>query len=169
MSEAEFEAYKLSVREKRKNRLYTHWRNMQTGNDCKSIGPASQCFCGHRYKDHFFDNVDNKNVYCRSQQKCKCKLFCYIPICKSRSFSKLIFQLDLRTSNACVNTHVMNIIQIRKNAKELVARAIVLISRLSILVLAEHPLMFMRQFLNAGKNVRLMEDQSIPNGCRTKI
>jgi hypothetical protein len=63
----------------------------------------------------------------------------------------------------------MNIIQIRKNAKELVARAIVLISRLSILVLAEHPLMFMRQFLNAGKNVRLMEDQSIPNGCRTKI
>lgn len=66
MSEAEFEAYKQSVKEKRKNRLYTHWRNMQTGNDCKSIGPASQCFCGHRYKEHFFDNVDDKNIYCRS-------------------------------------------------------------------------------------------------------
>ena len=41
MSEAEFEAYKASVREKRKHRLYTNWRNMETGMDCKAIGPAS--------------------------------------------------------------------------------------------------------------------------------
>lgn len=31
MSEAEFEAYKKKVRESRKNRLYVHWRNMETG------------------------------------------------------------------------------------------------------------------------------------------
>ena len=41
MSEAEFEAYKAQVREKRKNRLYVHWRNMETGVDCKAIGPSS--------------------------------------------------------------------------------------------------------------------------------
>lgn len=64
MSEAEFEAYKASVREKRKNRLYVNWRNAD-GVDCKSIGPASQCFCGHRYKEHNFDNVEDRNVNCR--------------------------------------------------------------------------------------------------------
>ncbi len=31
MSEAEFEAYKLKVKEARKNRLYVHWRNTGTG------------------------------------------------------------------------------------------------------------------------------------------
>ena len=41
MSEAEFEEYKNKVREARKNRLYVYWRNMETGADCKAIGPAS--------------------------------------------------------------------------------------------------------------------------------
>ena len=59
MNEKEFEEFKESVREARKNRLYVKYRNSD-GVDCKSIGPASQCFCGHRYKDHFFDNVDSK-------------------------------------------------------------------------------------------------------------
>jgi hypothetical protein len=39
MSDAEFEAYKKKVREARKNRLYVHWRNLETGADCKSVGP----------------------------------------------------------------------------------------------------------------------------------
>ena len=64
MSEAEFEAYKAKVREARKNRLYVHWRNKVTGQDCKAIGPASQCFCGHRFKDHFTDNVKTRKIYC---------------------------------------------------------------------------------------------------------
>ena len=81
MSEAEFEEYKARVREKRANRLYVHWRNMETGADCKAIGPASQCFCGHRFKEHMFDNVEDKNVHCKDR-KCKCKLFSYIPVCK---------------------------------------------------------------------------------------
>mmetsp|Transcript_103790 Transcript_103790/g.143563 ORF Transcript_103790/g.143563 Transcript_103790/m.143563 type:complete len:85 (+) Transcript_103790:106-360(+) len=80
MSEKEFEAYKKQVRESRKNRLYVHWRN-RDGVDCKTIGPASQCFCGHRYKEHFFDNVKTREVYCRTNNaKCKCKMFCYIPV-----------------------------------------------------------------------------------------
>jgi len=41
MSEKEFEEYKAKVREARKNRLYVNWRNMQTGQDCRTIGPAS--------------------------------------------------------------------------------------------------------------------------------
>ena len=41
MSEKEFEEYKSSVREARKNRLYVNWRNMNTGKDCRVIGPAS--------------------------------------------------------------------------------------------------------------------------------
>ena len=81
MSEAEFEAYKASVREKRKNRLYVHWRNMKTGVDCKAIGPSSQCFCGRRFKEHAFDNVKTKKVDCKAS---KCRLFDYIPVCKLR-------------------------------------------------------------------------------------
>ena len=79
MSEKEFEEYKAQVREARKNRLYTNWRNTTNGMDCRTIGPASPCFCGHRYKDHNFDNVTSREVHCRSA-KCKCKLFSYIPI-----------------------------------------------------------------------------------------
>ena len=56
MSEKEFEEYKSRVKEARKNRLYVHWRNIE-GVDCKNIGPASQCFCGHRFKEHNFDNI----------------------------------------------------------------------------------------------------------------
>ena len=83
MSEAEFEEYKARVRAKRANRLYVNWRNMETGMDCKAIGPASQCFCGHSFKDHNFDNIDYKKVNCKDKQ-CKCRLFSYIPICKCR-------------------------------------------------------------------------------------
>ena len=81
MSEAEFEAYKMKVREARKNRLYVNWRNMETGADCKAIGPASQCFCGHRYKEHDFDAVTTRKIKCKAPG-CKCKCFNYIPVCK---------------------------------------------------------------------------------------
>jgi hypothetical protein len=80
MSEKEFEEYKEKVKYARQNHLYTSWRNSK-GNECKLIGPASMCFCNHRYKDHAFDNVDDKNVHCLAN-KCKCPLFNHIPICK---------------------------------------------------------------------------------------
>ena len=59
MNEEEFAAFKKEVKDARKNRLYVKWRNAN-GQDCKTIGPASQCFCGHRYKEHFFDNVESR-------------------------------------------------------------------------------------------------------------
>ena len=86
MSEQEFEAYKAKVREARRNRLYVHWRNSY-GQDCKTIGPASQCFCGHRFKQHNFDNVKTKQVHCKDN-RCKCKMFTYIPVCKYLHWSR---------------------------------------------------------------------------------
>ena len=80
MSEEEFEEFKNNVREARKNRLYCTWRNVD-GVDCKNIGPASKCFCGHRYKEHYTDNVGTREIYCRANG-CKCRMFDYIPVCK---------------------------------------------------------------------------------------
>ena len=78
MTEAEFEAYKQKVRKARENRLYVSWRNPK-GIDCKMIGPSSTCFCSHRYRDHTFDNVDNKDIHCKDK-KCGCRLFNYVPV-----------------------------------------------------------------------------------------
>lgn len=80
MNEKEFEEFKKNVREARKNRLYVNYRNAD-GQDCRTIGPASQCFCGHRYKDHNSDNVVERKINCRTA-KCPCKMFDYVPICK---------------------------------------------------------------------------------------
>jgi hypothetical protein len=80
MSEKEFEEFKQNIKEARKNRLYVQWRNVD-GQDCRTIGPASKCFCGHRYKEHNFDDVVNRKIVCRSP-KCPCKMFTYIPVCK---------------------------------------------------------------------------------------
>ena len=92
MSDQEFEEFKKGVKEARKNRLYVHWRNDE-GTDCKTIGPASQCFCGHRYKDHFCDNIGTREIYCRSQKeggkKCPCKMFDYIPVFGSQDLKCL--------------------------------------------------------------------------------
>jgi hypothetical protein len=80
MSEKEFDEFKKNVKDARKNRLYVQWRN-EEGTDCRTIGPASQCFCGHRYKEHFFDNVTDRKINCRTA-KCLCKMYDYVPICK---------------------------------------------------------------------------------------
>lgn len=81
MNEKEYEEFKNNIREARKNRLYVQWRNAE-GMDCRTIGPSSQCFCGHRFKDHFFDNIKERKIYCRTP-KCKCKMYDYVPICKN--------------------------------------------------------------------------------------
>ena len=78
MSDEEFEAYKKKVAEARKNHLYVYWVN-ERGFECKAIGPQSMCFCGHRYKNHNFDNVKTKKVNCK-EPKCNCALFEYIPV-----------------------------------------------------------------------------------------
>mmetsp|Transcript_13450 Transcript_13450/g.14911 ORF Transcript_13450/g.14911 Transcript_13450/m.14911 type:complete len:411 (-) Transcript_13450:6-1238(-) len=83
-TEQEFEQYKQKVKHSRLNRLYASYRNPK-GLDCKNIGPSSKCFCGHRYKDHAFDNVDTREVHCKTRG-CLCPLFQYIPVHGSADF-----------------------------------------------------------------------------------
>ena len=78
MSEKEFQAYKKKVSYARKNHLYVSWRNTKS-HECKMIGPSSLCFCGHRYKEHNFDDIYSKKIFCKNQV-CPCQLFCYIPV-----------------------------------------------------------------------------------------
>jgi len=95
MSEEEFEEYKEKVKSARKNHLYVTWRNSK-GNECKMIGPSSMCFCNHRYKDHSFDNVENKNIHCLAH-KCPCKMYDHIPICILISRWINGYQMSLQT------------------------------------------------------------------------
>ena len=76
MSEAEFEAYKKKVAYARANHLYVFYVNKK-GEECKSIGPSSMCFCKHRFRNHNFDNIKTKKVNCKN---CKCQMFNYIPV-----------------------------------------------------------------------------------------
>jgi hypothetical protein len=76
MSDAEFEAYKKKVAHARVNHLYVYYVNSK-GNECKAIGPSSLCFCKHRFRNHNFDNIQNKKVNCK---QCKCQMFNYIPV-----------------------------------------------------------------------------------------
>ena len=94
MNDKEYEEFKEKVREARKNRLYVSWRNSR-GLDCKTVGPSSMCFCGHRYKMHAFDNVTDRNIFC-NVKKCPCPLFVYIPVCKRRPPS--LFSHSLQTA-----------------------------------------------------------------------
>ena len=76
MTDAEFEAYKKKVAGVRANHLYVFYVNKR-GEECKAIGPSSMCFCKHRFRNHYFDNVETKKVNCKN---CKCKLFNYMPV-----------------------------------------------------------------------------------------
>ena len=48
MSDKEFEKYKNQVRDARKKIDYMY-TGVIKGQDCRVIGPVSQCFCGHRF------------------------------------------------------------------------------------------------------------------------
>jgi len=51
------------------------------GMDCKMIGPASMCLCGHRYRDHNYINPVGKKVHCKAS-KCTCPCFYSVPVRK---------------------------------------------------------------------------------------
>lgn len=77
LTEEEFAKRKQKALEDQKNRVYVTWLNDQ-GLECRSVGPSSKCFCGHKFRDHDTGNKQ-KRVSCK-MPKCKCKLFEYIPI-----------------------------------------------------------------------------------------
>ena len=75
LSPKAYEKYKKTVVPERiRNRLYVSWRVDETV-DCELIGPESQCFCQHRYRQHNTDNPA-KNTSCRH---CRCAGYEYIP------------------------------------------------------------------------------------------
>ena len=52
------------------------------------MGPASMCFCGHRYKEHEYLNPKNKKVICK-RNKCSCPCFNHVPVFGSNDFKCL--------------------------------------------------------------------------------
>ena len=87
------------------------------GQDCRMMGPASKCFCGHRYKDHNFDNIESRKVHCKTS-KCKCRSFSYIPICKCKIFLIMISfmkQLALKILSVSANILTLSMIQTQGN------------------------------------------------------
>jgi len=78
----EYEEYKRKVVPQRmKNRLYVSWTN-PTGMDCKLIGPETQCFCLHRYKQHKTDFEEparsSSELTCKVAG-CRCSGFHFVP------------------------------------------------------------------------------------------
>ncbi|ESO10554.1 hypothetical protein HELRODRAFT_167056 [Helobdella robusta] len=79
----QYEEYKKRVLPQRMmNRLYTSWTN-EDGMDCKLIGPETQCFCEHRYRDHKTDFKEIPTdrpimLPCRAKN-CRCASYHYIP------------------------------------------------------------------------------------------
>ena len=87
-SKRRYSIFKLLISPKNsKNRVYLTWRNAK-GLDCKIIGPASMCFCGHRFKEHEYINPKNKKVVCR-KPKCTCPCFNHVPVFGSNDFKCL--------------------------------------------------------------------------------
>jgi hypothetical protein len=88
MSEKDYENFKKTIGEKTKNRIYACWRNTR-GVECKMIGPATKCFCDHRFKEHEFLNPKDKTkIHCKVP-KCSCPCYYYIPAYGSYDFKCL--------------------------------------------------------------------------------
>ncbi|XP_058877830.1 protein FAM221A isoform X4 [Acipenser ruthenus] len=80
----EYEEYKKQVLPTRlQNRLYVSWA-VPTGVDCKLVGPETQCFCTHRYKQHktdFKEIPEGRPILlpCRVRG-CLCKSYHFVPL-----------------------------------------------------------------------------------------
>ncbi|PAA56001.1 hypothetical protein BOX15_Mlig008728g2 [Macrostomum lignano] len=79
----EYEAYKKRVLPGRiKNRLYVSWTS-PSGMDCVLVGPETECFCQHRYKQHktdFEQLPSSRPIPLPCQVRgCPCPGYCYMP------------------------------------------------------------------------------------------
>ncbi|KAL5961536.1 hypothetical protein TSMEX_010744 [Taenia solium] len=80
---AQYEAYKKRVFPMRlNNRIYMSWVNPK-GVDCFLIGPETQCFCMHRYRQHQTDfaTIPPERPIPQPCSKCKCKSYHMMPKC----------------------------------------------------------------------------------------
>nr|VZI03817.1 unnamed protein product [Spirometra erinaceieuropaei] len=77
----EYEAYKRRVIPIRlKNRIYVSWVN-PNGIDCILTGPETECFCGHRYRQHKtdFETIPEARPIPQPCNKCRCKCYHLMP------------------------------------------------------------------------------------------
>ncbi|XP_034561184.1 protein FAM221A [Notolabrus celidotus] len=79
----QYEEYKRKmIPQRMKNRLYVSF-GVPGGIDCKLIGPETQCFCAHRYKQHKtdFELVSSEHPLALPCQAsgCRCVTFQYVP------------------------------------------------------------------------------------------
>lgn len=81
-TEADYAAFKARAVSVRADRLYVTWRNAN-GLDCKNVGPATACFCGHRFRQHATDNMGGKQRHAKdvrcTEPGCGCGLFDFLP------------------------------------------------------------------------------------------
>lgn len=79
----QYEAYKKKVLPMRmKNRLFVAWTS-PTGMDCKMMGPETQCFCQHRFRQHKtdFEKIPSERpilLPCKVKG-CGCRSYHYVP------------------------------------------------------------------------------------------
>lgn len=60
-------------------RLWVFWVE-DSGLECKAVGPASSCFCGHRYREHSWaDYPETKKLRCK-MPGCSCQAYSYVPV-----------------------------------------------------------------------------------------
>ena len=77
LTDEEYAAFRQSALERSERRLYVTWRNA-SGLDCKCVGPATLCECGHRYKEHTRLDGHGQELRCRAAG-CLCASFQYLP------------------------------------------------------------------------------------------
>ena len=52
----------------------------ESGLECKAIGPASSCFCGHRYREHTWSDYPETGKLKCKMAGCPCQAYSYVPV-----------------------------------------------------------------------------------------
>ena len=79
LTDEQYALFRQTALERSANRLYVTWRNSDgTGLDCKAVGPATLCECGHRYKEHTRLADQARELRCRAPG-CACASYQYLP------------------------------------------------------------------------------------------
>jgi len=79
LDEREYEALRERAADPER-RLWVYWVEAESGLECKAVGPASTCFCGHRYREHTWaDYPETRKLKCK-MAGCTCHAFSYVPV-----------------------------------------------------------------------------------------
>eukprot|EP00930_Biecheleria_cincta_P103206 TRINITY_DN95150_c0_g1_i1.p1 TRINITY_DN95150_c0_g1~~TRINITY_DN95150_c0_g1_i1.p1 ORF type:complete len:409 (-),score=62.13 TRINITY_DN95150_c0_g1_i1:415-1641(-) len=79
LGEKEYEALREKAADPSR-RLWVYWVESSSGLECKAVGPASMCFCGHRYKEHAWAEYPETNKLGCKMRGCACSAFTYVPV-----------------------------------------------------------------------------------------